>query len=223
MIYGPDIVRKVTEELQKVPTIRQACKNLGIDHSTFYRWMAKHYQFHQEVEASKLIGRERMSDAAESVIMTGIQNGDFRAAAYWLAHNCDRYVGGERARYFLHLQKEVLNFLREETPENSVDFVHLFQHYFLLEKVLGEDEAKLHMEPLVKFHCQTDPNLVDVFYASYTEWRKGKRQDRKIRGELLIPPKEIRELLDSPDPSVIYREDEDTDGGTDRDSSDSAA
>lgn len=203
MKYGPDIVNKITEELKKVPTIRHVCNKLGIDHSTFYRWMAKHFKFHQEVEAALAIGRERMNDAAESVILAAIQNSDMRAAMYWLAHNSDRYVGADRAKWFLYLRNDYLNFLRESPPEDEILFENLYQHYFMLENVLGDEVAKLHMDPLVRFHCHIDENLVEIFYASYAEWKKSAVGLREKRGNLMVPPKEILDIINTENMSEV--------------------
>ncbi len=194
MKYGPDIIRRVTEELKKVPTVRQACNKLGIDHSTFYRWMAKHFEFHQEVEAALLIGRSRMNDAAEGVIMTGIQNGDMRAAVYWLSHNNERYVDADQARYFQYVQNQALAFLREKTPPDSI-FEVLFNLYFEMELNVGIEFADMRMKPLIEYTCHIDANLMAIFYASYAEWKTNKLEIEEKRVAARLPSEaEIAEI-----------------------------
>ncbi len=196
MRYGPDIIRQITDELKKVPTVRQACNKLGIDHSTFYRWMAKHIEFHQEVEAALMIGRMRMNDAAEGVIMTGIQNGDMRAAIYWLSRNCERYVDSDQARYFQYVQSQTMQFLRDKTHEPSI-FEVLFKLYYEMEAVMGYEFAKMKIGPLVEYSFHIDKKLIDIFYASYEEWKKDKMGIEQKRIEANLPTGEELEAQEN--------------------------
>jgi hypothetical protein len=69
MKYGPKITNEICEELIKTPNIRYVSKKMGIDHSTFYRWMSHHHTFFKVVTSYLEIGRDRMNDVAEGVIM----------------------------------------------------------------------------------------------------------------------------------------------------------
>lgn len=169
MKYDQKIVQKISDEIQKIPNVRHVCLKVGIDHSTFYRWMSKHHSFFKEVHGALVIGREKMNDAAESVIMNGVQNGDYKCATYWLSHNSDRYVSVERAPYHQHLEKNMLNLLKASDVKSVFEVT--FKHYSLLEDVKGKEEAKKSISPIVEYMCQDDPNLVDIFYATYREWK----------------------------------------------------
>lgn len=179
MKFGPKITEQFCEELKKVPNIRYACKKLGIDRSTFYRWIMKHFVFHQRIIDALSIGREGINDAAESVIITGVQNGDVKCSTYWLGHNHERYVPVERVRYLQHLDKSDIEFMNKPIPNESM-FEALFDHYFQVEEIMGIDRAKDNMTPLVNLVCREDPALIDIFFASYEEWKTAKldREDK---------------------------------------------
>lgn len=170
MKFGPNIVRKVADELRKIPNIRHVSAKMGIDHSTFYRWMVKHAEFHKMVEAALMVGRERITDAAESVIFNGIQNGDMRASMYWLAHNSERYIPEERVRYFQYLENNLRTFLKNPVPDDSV-FESLFKGHLELERLLGQKSAAEHMAPLVAAACHIDPALIEIYQSAYLEWK----------------------------------------------------
>ena len=173
MKYGPNIIHRITEELRKIPNIRHVSAKMGIDHSTFYRWMVKHAEFHKMVEAALMIGRERITDAAESVILNGIQNGDMRAAMYWLAHNNERYIPEDRVRYFQYLENSQRLFLKKPTSDDS-DFEALFKGHLELEKVVGEKRAAEYIAPFVEAVCHVDPSLIEIYQAAYSEWKNGE-------------------------------------------------
>ena len=172
MRYGKDIVARITEELRRVPSIMHVCKKVGIDRSTFYRWMAQHFDFHKEVEMALIFGRKNINDAAESVIINGIQKGDINCAKYWLGHNEDRYVEAKQVKYFQHLQDTSRHFFSKQV--NDTPFDPLFDNYFRLSDLLGSEHAKEVISPLVEIACHTDPKLVDIFYAAYEEWKAVK-------------------------------------------------
>lgn len=178
MKFEPNIVRKVADELKKIPNIRHVSAKIGIDHSTFYRWMVKHVEFHKTVEAALMIGRERITDAAESVILTGIQNGDMRAAMYWLAHNNERYIPEDRVRYFQYLEKNQRLFLKNTTSDDS-EFESLFKGHFELEKLIGQKRAAEYIAPFVEAVCHVDHSLIEIYQAAYSEWKNGELSWKK--------------------------------------------
>lgn len=156
-----------------MPNIRYVCKKIGIDHSTFYRWMVKHFEFHKAVEDALFFGRKNMNDAAESVIVAGIQRGEFKSAQYWLSHNEERYIPERRVKYFQYLEKATTDFLGKETPKDS-EFEMLFKHYYAIEKVIGLEKAKEHMQPLIDVACRNDAELKIIFYTAYLEWKSNR-------------------------------------------------
>ena len=183
MKYGPNIIHRITEELKKVPNIRHVAAKVGIDHSTFYRWLEQHPEFHKAIEASLMIGRERITDAAESVIINGINTGDMRASTFWLKHNEARYIEPDRVMYFQYLEKARLMFLRNPTPDESI-FGKLFEAHLDLEQNLGKKDAIRFMAPLIEIGCHFDPSLTEVYEAAYEEWKTDTLKRKKIVKEL---------------------------------------
>lgn len=174
MKYGPNIVKQICDELGNVPNIRYVCKKFGIDHSTFYRWMSRHHKFYQDVTASLIVGRRKICDAAEGVIINGIQNNDYRCSVYFLSHNDGRYINTQRISYLEHLNRTDLDILKEKPPDDS-KFEALFDQYFLFEigKTTSKKAKKL-IDPFVKNVFSEDPALEEIFHAAYAEWKKNK-------------------------------------------------
>lgn len=178
MRYGPKIVDQILEELRKVPNIRYVCGKVGIDHSTFYRWMDDHFKFHQMVELALYLGRQKMNDAAESVIVTGIQNNDYRSATYWLSHNDERYIGVERVRYHQYLEKHRLEFLhRRNEGDHMIEA--MFGHFWMLEQTLEPDIASQEMAILASAFCYQDSEQIRRFRDEYLRWKANKDQTKK--------------------------------------------
>lgn len=187
MKYGPKIINEICEELIKTPNIRYVCKKMGIDHSTFYRWMSHHHTFFKNVTASLEMGRDRMNDVAEGIIIGGIQNGDSKCTTYWLSHNSPRYSSPEHRKYLKGVNKNTIKLLEEPTPENSIEslFEHYFDIYECMQAVLGLKKAKEKIDIFVKMICHGKPDLEEIFYAAYTEWKNNKDEASKKREKIL--------------------------------------
>ena len=186
MRYGTEITKRICEELQKTPIVRHVCNKVEIDHSTFYRWLSKHYSFYQRVTAAIAMGRDRINDAAEGVVITGIQNNDQKAAAYWLSHNNPRYSSREQAQYLEDVNENYIELLSEPLPEGSSEatFEALFDSYHVMEEIFGVEAARKRMEPFVKLVCHGDSQLEEIFYTAYAEWKTDKdeyeRKDKEV-------------------------------------------
>jgi hypothetical protein len=182
MRYGPQIIEQILEELRKVPNIRHVCNKVGIDHSTFYRWMDDHFKFHQMVELALYLGRQKINDAAESVIITGIQNNDFKSAKYFLSHNSERYIGVERIRYFQYLERNLLDFLHKSEDSDQLEEA-FFEHFQMLEDALGKDEARQQIVYLASAYCRGDSDKVANLRSKYSLWQQ-EREKRKKKEKL---------------------------------------
>lgn len=172
MKYNSDLIKQITEELQKVPNIRNVCLKVGIDHSTFYRWLTKHVTFHKEVLAALYVGRKKMCDAAEGVIIAGIQRGDRSSATYYLSHNDERYMGSEKALHHRMLDHTDLKILKSETQPKYLTFENLFEFYEKTELAYESPLADRIMKSFIELYCFDDPKLIDIFYSAYLEKKK---------------------------------------------------
>lgn len=175
MKYSKNLVKEITTELEKVPLIRHVCTKVGIDHSTFYRWMIRHPTFLKLVQGSLYLGRKKLNDVAESVIINGIQNKEFKSSAFWLVHNDPRYMSHAKGQHYQLLNDHMIHIFQSDLSEEYADYPTTFEKMFNLlyetEEILGEDRAKKMLEPFLTLACHEDLNLIDIFHATYAEWR----------------------------------------------------
>jgi len=82
---------KVLAELAVNPIVEQACKRAGLSRATYYRWLEDE-DFGEATELAIAQGRDRVNDMAESQILKGIGDNEFRYVKYWLDHNHRRYI-----------------------------------------------------------------------------------------------------------------------------------
>lgn len=178
MKYGPNITREVCKELENIPNIRYACKKVGIDHCTFYRWMYSYNEFEKAVTSSLLTGRMKISDVAEGNIISEVQRGDYKASVYFLSHNDHRYApNSDKIALMRELDQITKKNLNKEPDHDSLLFNRLFKKLFLFE-VSGKTKkyARDIMGPTIEDVFVGDPELKELFYASYEEWKNKKRE-----------------------------------------------
>jgi hypothetical protein len=200
MRYDENLIKKIIAELERVPIIRQACTKFGINHSTFYRWMAKYPVFRKRVMSALILGRGKLNDTAESVIVKGIQEQNFKAAAFWLTHNNIRYMGLEKGKHYMMLARQMIDVLDSdpsEEPPDCLGFEKAFEIFRQTEEKSGVKIANKIMEPIIKLLCNEDAGLVDLFYSSYAEWKSTDTYFRDQAKKLGVEyPKEEEEELD---------------------------
>lgn len=85
------IIRTILKQLKTSANIEIACNMSGIHRSTFYRWIERSPKLKESVDLALKLGRDKISDFAESNILTGIRNGDLNSSKFWLTHNNERY------------------------------------------------------------------------------------------------------------------------------------
>lgn len=209
MKYGVNIMKEIVAELEKVPIIRHVCSKVGIDHSTFYRWMMIHPTFNKNVLVALYTGRRRVNDAAESVILSEIQKNDLKAAVFWLSHNEPRFMTKEKGAYYRSEMMRFTKILDTEEPSDYPSFEKIFILFDEYEKDYDTELAHKIIRPFVELLCHNDSKLIDVFFASYVEWKNNltavEEKAKKIEVDL------YGDILDSPDQSVIPIEDEHND------------
>lgn len=83
--------KTILEELERTGLVSSACTKAQIPRSTYYRWYKSDIDFRFAADAAIEIGRSNMTDFAESVVLKNIQNGNQRAAEFFLRSNDDRY------------------------------------------------------------------------------------------------------------------------------------
>ena len=176
MKYEPELIKRICDELVKMPSIRHVCSKIGIDHSTFYRWQSKHPTFYKLTLVALVMGRDRMCEAAESVVVRGIQENNFKAATYWLSHNHPRYASQMQHNKLYDINENHIDILSgKDTPITAIpEFETMYSLCLKYEKFYtGKGEAREHIEKLVKERCLGDQALEQIFYVTYEDWKKG--------------------------------------------------
>ena len=84
--------KALLDVLSDVPNISFACKKLGISRQTFYRWKNTDSSFSDLIDDHLTMGREYISDIAESRLAERINLGEMSAIRYWLGNNSKRYI-----------------------------------------------------------------------------------------------------------------------------------
>lgn len=82
---------KLLEILAETPIVSFACKKVGIDRRTYYRWRDSNKKFRDDTDKILSIGRMATNDKAEAVIMKLISQDNLKAAEFWLRFNHPSY------------------------------------------------------------------------------------------------------------------------------------
>lgn len=163
MRFGADIAERIIKELEKVPNIRYVCKKVGIDHSTFYRWILRHPTFNKEVEIALFLGRAAISGVAETVVIKGVQAEDYKASTFWLTHQDPHYMQHAKGKQYALIMDRTANILRKEIEFNGENFESLFKLYDEIEKGWGKEVADGIMPMYVNAFCDGDGELAELF------------------------------------------------------------
>lgn len=91
-------VEKLLTELERTGIPLTACSKVGVGRSTYYRWRQENITFKLMTDEAIRIGRENITDLAESKLVKNISDGNQRAIEFQLRHNDSRY------RYFNQLE-----------------------------------------------------------------------------------------------------------------------
>lgn len=179
MRYGADIAERIIKELEKVPNIRYVCKKVGIDHSTFYRWLLRHPTFNKEVEIALFLGRAVISGVAETVVIKGVQAEDYRASTFWLTHQDPHYMQHAKGKQYALIMDRTANILKKPIEFNGDNFESLFKLFDEIEKGWGEESAKGIMPLYVRAFCDGDEELIDLFNIANSRRKKNEAEAKE--------------------------------------------
>jgi len=106
-------VDRLLAELERTGIPLTACSRVGVGRSTYYRWRQENITFRLKADEAIRIGRENITDLAESKLVKNISDGNQRAIEFQLRHNDSRY------RYFNQLEFAKMLENQPEEPEKS--------------------------------------------------------------------------------------------------------
>lgn len=75
---------KLILALKEIPIVIVACKKVGLNKSSFYRWKHEDKRFAREVTRAVSRGREDVSDIAEAHVVQGVKKGEKNYVMLWL-------------------------------------------------------------------------------------------------------------------------------------------
>lgn len=78
------VKKQLLEVLTKNFTISSACRAVGIDRKTFYRWCEEDKDFEKQAHENIQESKKDITDLAYIQIVNHIKNGNLKAATYWL-------------------------------------------------------------------------------------------------------------------------------------------
>ena len=186
MKFSSEIVSQVLKELEKVPNIRYVSSKVGIDHSTFYRWLIKYPSFNKRVMEATFIGKRAVCGTAEATIIKGVQNGDFKASTFYLTHNDPNYMQKDKGDHFSKMLDNQVKFMKSRIKYDGANFETLFKLLDELNKTYGEEVSMNLGKFMIEFFCNDDPQLIELCNASYEEWRIRKTREEAIK-ESFVP------------------------------------
>lgn len=79
------------EQLRKVPVISMACERVGISRQTYYRWRHESDAFAKDTDEAIADGTNFVGDMAQSMLFSGIRDGNLGAITYFLTKRHPAY------------------------------------------------------------------------------------------------------------------------------------
>ena len=85
----------ILERLTKNFTISSACRAVGIDRKTFYRWLIEDPEFKRQAYENIQESKKDVTDMAYTQLVHNIDNGNLTAVMYWL-NNVDPEINDKK-------------------------------------------------------------------------------------------------------------------------------
>lgn len=90
MIDGKTI-ESLLQELEKSGNVYLSCMKVGVDKSTYYRWLKENKSFKKQAMTAIRFGRANNCDVAEHALMLNVKDKKMDAIKYVLSHNSPKY------------------------------------------------------------------------------------------------------------------------------------
>ncbi|MFZ2206682.1 MAG: helix-turn-helix domain-containing protein [Microgenomates group bacterium] len=161
--------KQILERLTKNFTISSACRAIGIDRKTFYRWILEDAEFKREAYENIQESKKDVTDMAYTQLVHLINSGNLTAAMYWL-NNVDPeindkkiYITDEEIKELSSLLYNPSSFkkgqellttyvIRGKISENHAQFIlKLFMTQMKIENIsLRKTEAEIMSEVMLR-------------------------------------------------------------------------
>jgi hypothetical protein len=80
------------EEMRKTPVIEIVCKKNSVGRATYYRWRKEDSRFAGAADEALREGESKISDLAESRLISAIQEGNMTGIIFWLKNHNPKYA-----------------------------------------------------------------------------------------------------------------------------------
>lgn len=91
---------KLLSIFEKTPVIHAAVVQAGIHRSTYYDWRNADEEFAKKSDEARSMGKEFISDMAESVLINLIKKENMTAIIFWLKNHSREYMEIHRYQHF---------------------------------------------------------------------------------------------------------------------------
>jgi len=110
---------RLLEEIEKNGNVSLSCIKIGINKSTYYRWL-KNKNFKKKADEATEHGRQGNCDIAESALMVLVKQKNLGAIKYMLGHNSSRYKRSVTDHRFVY-EKILPQVPTQKTLEDIMD------------------------------------------------------------------------------------------------------
>ncbi|MFA4999211.1 MAG: hypothetical protein WC519_00535 [Parcubacteria group bacterium] len=177
---------KLLKELEKNGNVFLSCLKIGINRSTYYRWIESDKKFRKLANQALRHGRENNCDIAEHALMLRVKEKDMTAIKYLLDHNDQRYKSKPPSNVAFFYKKDMPPVVKQKTMEDILDDYkeNYYQKVLELKKDLtmfgGEIPNKPDGTPI------KDDELPG--YEGYIrDWQKQKKKEKAGADEKPMP------------------------------------
>jgi len=110
---------QLIEILKKTPIIQIACEKAEVGRATYYRWRKDDPEFASATEEAISSGSGRVSDLAESQLISAIREQNLTAIMFWLKNHHPKYATRLEVTANLHTT-ELLTSEQQELVERAL-------------------------------------------------------------------------------------------------------
>lgn len=128
--------QKLVAQLQKMPIVEAACKQLSLPRATYYRWRLSDIAFAEACDEAIEQSSGMVSDMAESQLISAIKERNMTAIIFWLKHHHPRYTARLLLEGRIRHETEIL------TPEQEDLVLRALKMAGLLPQRIEKTETK---------------------------------------------------------------------------------
>ena len=192
---------KLLQLLAETPVVSFACKKIGLDRTTFYRWYKDDKRFRDKIDAILSVGRSNINDMAEASVIKEINNGNMRANIFWLQHNHPAYrpvrttyvdpvvhghqlVPGEVCRSCGYREPPIEDYKKSKKSAPALDNKTLGRElYKRLRSVDSRKKSETEIMDMIDDYIEKNNIKIEVIGMDFSGKKKNEDDKEKDEGE----------------------------------------